>query len=55
MSTLINVLSVAIGASAGLIAVFLGASKVRRLRELTGDRSRLTSILSGAFLHRMAR
>ncbi len=49
MSTLITVASLIIGVVAVLVAVSIGAAEVRRLREQTGDRSRLTSILGGLF------
>jgi Ammonia monooxygenase len=47
MTTFINIAAFIFSALTSIIAIVVGASEVRRVRERTGDDSLLTSILSG--------
>jgi tetrahydromethanopterin S-methyltransferase subunit C len=47
MTQFLNIAAFIFSALTSIIAVVVGASEVRRVRERTGDDSLLTSILSG--------
>jgi hypothetical protein len=46
---------VALSVLGALASIIVGSSQVKILRQKTGDDSALTSVLSGAFLHRSHR
>ncbi|MBV8425999.1 MAG: hypothetical protein JO357_16050 [Hyphomicrobiales bacterium] len=54
MSRTLEIVSIVVPIVSAMIAVAMGASKVRFLREATGDKSLLTAILGGSWLVKIA-
>ena len=50
MSKSLEIVSIVVPIVSAMIAVALGAGKVRFVRESTGDKSLLTAILGGSWL-----